>query len=113
MAISTTVQPIRFGVRALSGHRAATWRVWNPGALKNDVYLACRTLRGELKASLHQSGEWHISYSKRFYETGFTEESGKPPSRFTDIWPRPKDFAPGMTLAFRVVVPPNSATIVP
>jgi hypothetical protein len=98
---------IRFGVRALSGHRAATWKIWSPGAPKNDVYLACRALNGELKASLHESGRWHVSYSKGFYKSGFEESSVKPPSRFTEIWPRPGDIAPGMILAFRVIVPWN------
>jgi hypothetical protein len=65
---------IRFGFQALSGHRAANWKVWTPVGHKHDVYLACRALKGELKASLHQSGNWHIAFSNEFYEDGFADE---------------------------------------
>jgi len=79
--------------------------------LKHDVYLACRALKGELKASLHQSGNWHIAFSKKSYKNGFADESNRPDSRFTDVWPRPPEIAPGITLAFRIVVPWFSATV--
>lgn len=102
---------IRFGVRTESGHRAATWKVWTPNGSKHDVYLACRALKGELKASLHQSGNWHVAFSKKFYADGFADESRRPDSRFTDTWPRPTEIAPGVTLAFRVVVPWFGATV--
>ena len=105
-------QAIRFGVRSALGHRAATWKLWTPGAPKHDVYLACRELKGELKASLHQSGKWHIAFTPGFYERSFEEDSSRPTSRFTDRWPRPHDIAPGITLAFRVVVPWFSTTII-
>lgn len=111
MVLPVSEQTIRFGVRALSGHRAATWKVWTPGGPKHEVYLACRALKGELKASLHQSGNWHVAFSKNFYEHGFANESSRPASRFTDMWPRPPEIAYGITLAFRVVVPWFSATV--
>jgi len=96
---------IRFGITDNKGHRSATWKCWtHVGALKSDVYLACRELRGELKASLHQSGSWHVAYSNKFFEAGF-EESSRPVSRFTQQWPRPPEIAKGMTLAFRIVTP--------
>lgn len=112
MAISVK-QNIRFGVRASTGHRAATWKIWTPGGQKNDVYLACRELNGELKASLHESGKWHVSFTPSFYESSFADESTKPHTRFATMWDRPKEIAPGYTLAFRIVVPWNSATVEP
>lgn len=111
MSASEPAQSLRFGVRAVSGHRAATWKVWAADTLKHDVYLACRSLGGELKASLHQSGTWHVSFSKGFYETGFADAATRPASRFTDTWPRPNEIAPGVTLAFRIVVPWFSTTV--
>jgi hypothetical protein len=104
---------VRFGVKSSSGLQAATWKVWTPGPPKNDVYLACRALRGELKASLHESGHWHIAFSPAFYERRFADEDTRPSSRFTDEWSRPAEIAPGLTLAYRVVVPWFSATIKP
>lgn len=104
-------EAIRFGVRALSGHRASTWKVWSANAPKHDVYLACREMKGEFKASMHQSGNWHISFSKSLHADGFADASERPDSRFFDTWPRPPEIGPGITLAFRVVVPWFSATI--
>jgi hypothetical protein len=101
---------IRFGIRGAKGMRAATWKCWTPGGPKHDVYLACRQLNGELKASLHQSGQWHVGFSQAFYEDAF-EDKTRPKMRFTDAWPRPPDIAPGITLAFRVIVPWFSATV--
>jgi hypothetical protein len=96
---------VRFGVTDGKGHRSATWKCWTyVGASKSDVYLACRELRGELKASFHESGSWHIAYSNNFFRNGF-EESSKPESRFTQQWPRPPEIAKGITLAFRIVIP--------
>ena len=105
------MQEPRFGVRSQNRLRAATWKCWTPGAPKHDVYLACRQLKGELKASLHQSGQWHIAFSRFFYDTAFADEATRPRTRFTDTWRRPPDIAPGITLAFRIVVPWFSATV--
>ena len=104
-------QAVRFGVRSSSGLRAATWKVWTSGPARNDVYLACRPLRGELKASLHESGQWHVAFSPGFYDREFADEATRPSSRFTDEWSRPPEIAPGVTLSCRVVVPWFSATI--
>jgi hypothetical protein len=74
------------------------------------VYLACRELRGEFKASLHESGEWHIGYSEAFYDDAFPESGARPESRFIEEWPRPQPIEPGVTLAFRVLTLWSSAT---
>jgi hypothetical protein len=96
-------QSIRFGISDSSGKRAATWKCWTlTGKGKDDVYLACRELGGALKASLHQTGAWHIAFSEEFFENGFAD---KPDGRFIDKWPRPKEIAPGVTLAFRIITP--------
>lgn len=101
---------LRFAVRAVSGHRAATWKVWTLGGEKNDVYVACRGLGGQLKASLHQSGQWHVSFTKQFFEAQFIDLAVDPKKRFVETWPRPPEIAPGVTLAHRIVVPWNSPT---
>lgn len=94
---------IRFAATDRSGKRAATWKCWTlTGKGKGDVYLACRELGGALKASLHQSGNWHIAFSEEFFENGFAD---KPHDRFIDKWPRPSEIAPGVTLAFRIITP--------
>lgn len=99
----------RFGVRTISGHRAASWKAWAPSEDASDFYVSCRALDGEIKASFHQSGRWHVSFTKDFHENAFDVES-KPPTRFLDRWSRPSEVASGVTLALRVVVPWSAAT---
>lgn len=61
---------LRFGVSNGIDRRAATWKLWTePKDGKFDVYLACRALGGSLKTSMHQSGQWHVAYSKETFET--------------------------------------------
>ena len=102
---------VRFAVINDAGKRAATWKCWSPsGVGKHDVYLACRELGGFLKASLHQSNQWHIAYRSGFLEANLPDPVIDPPNRFIDKWQRPKEIAPGITLAFRIVTPFSAAT---
>lgn len=94
---------IRFGVGD-GLRRAATWKCWaSTGAGRNDVYLACRELRGALKASLHESGRWHVAFDRQFLERNAAPQEW--PTRFMEKWNRPAELAPGFTLAFRIVTP--------
>jgi hypothetical protein len=97
---------IRFGINDGVGNRATTWKCWAPvGVDKHDVYLACRGLGGALKASLHQSGRWHIAYSDSFFKENVDDPTHQERGRFIDKWPRPNEIAPGVTLAYRIVTP--------
>lgn len=102
-------QVIRFGISDGSGHRAATWKLWTPSN-KSDVYLAYRELGGALKASLHQSGSWHVAYSQMTFEDVVQGAIPTQQDRFLEKWPRPKPIAPGITLAFRIVTPHSGVT---
>ncbi len=98
---------IRFGVSDGNGNRSATWKVWTPTG-KSDVYLACRALGGQLKASLHESGNWHIAYSEKTYTESVENIVPTQKGRFMSLWDRPKAIAPGVTLAYRIVTPPSA-----
>lgn len=102
-------QVVRFGISDGSGRRAATWRVWTPEG-KSDVYLACRALGGTLKASLHQSGSWHVAYSQKTFEEDVDGAIPTQKDRFLERWPRPRPIAPGVILAFRIVTPYSAVT---
>lgn len=102
-------QVVRFGISDGRGLRAATWRLWTPSG-KSDVYLACRALGGTLKASLHQSGSWHVAYSQRAFENDVQGAIPTQQDRFLEKWPRPKPIAPGVTLSFRIVTPYSAVT---
>lgn len=100
-------QAIRFGVSDGNGNRSSTWKVWTPPG-KSDVYLACRELGGHLKASLHESGSWHIGYSEKTYAELVNDVVPTQRGRFVRLWDRPKAIAPGVTLAYRIVTPPSA-----
>jgi hypothetical protein len=101
---------IRFGISD-GNFRASTWKLWTP-ARKFDVYLACRELGGELKASLHESGQWHVAYSKTFFDEKLVgSEPQTQQSRFIQDWWRPKPISADITLAYRILTPHSAVTI--
>jgi len=106
-----TEKAIRFGITDGQGHRAASWKLWTPSTT-SDVYLACRELGGTLKASLHESGNWHVAYSQTTFDADVLGIVPSQKDRFMDKWSRPKPIAPGVTLAFRIVTP-YSAVMTP
>lgn len=106
-----TQRALRFGIHDGADRRAATWKLWTEAASgKSEVYLACRSLGGTLKASLHESGKWHIAYSQRAFEENVRGAIPKFEDRFIEKWPRPSEIAPGITLAFRIVTPWSAVT---
>lgn len=102
---------LRFGIHDGAGNRAATWKLWTEiGGGNSELYLSNRSLGGTLKASLHQSGNWHIAYSQKKYEEQVKGAMPKFKDRFIEKWPRPQEIAPGVTLAFRIVTPYSAVT---
>ena len=100
---------VRFGISDEHQLCSATWKLWTETAGENsEVYLACRELGGEIKASLHQSGQWHIAFSNKTYKEKVEGAIPSLQNRFTDKWPRPVEIAKGYTLAFRIVTPYTS-----
>jgi len=102
-------QALRFGISDGHGHRAVTWKLWTPPS-RSDVYLACRALGGVLKASLHQSGSWHVAYSQKTFEADVQGAIPSQQDRFMKKWLRPEPITPGVTLAFRIVTPYSAVT---
>ena len=102
---------LRFGIHDGSGNRAATWKLWTEfGSRNSELYLANRSLGGTFKASLHQSGNWHIAYSQKTFEDQVKGAIPKFNDRFIEKWPRPNEIVPGVTLAFRIVTPYSALT---
>jgi len=103
---------IRFCVADEKRQRSSTWKVWSQlGHNKHDVYLACRPLGGCLKASLHESGSWHIGFIRDDLKRRLDPAHPRCINPYLDRWNRPKEIAPGFTLAFRLVVPTFSVNI--
>lgn len=103
---------IRFAVTDGSGLRAVTWKCWTTTNVgKSDVYLTCRELGGSHKASLHQSGSWRIAFDNRFFNENVIDSTHKTRGRYITEWTRPRELAPGLTLAFRIITPYSSVNI--
>lgn len=97
---------LRFGIHDDADRRAATWKLWTETSDgKSELYLTNRSLGGVLKASLHESGKWHIAYSKSTFENKVKGANPKFKDRFIEKWPRPPEFQPGATKAFSIVTP--------
>jgi len=106
-----TQKSLRFGIGNSESLHSATWKLWTETSGGNsEVYLACRSLGGELKASMHQSRNWHIAFSESTYQEKVAGVIPSLNSRFTDRWPQPPDIANGVTLAFRIVTPSTAVT---
>ena len=102
---------LRFGINDGNGRRAATWKLWTETSGGNsEIYLANRSLGGTLKASLHQSGKWHIAFTKQIFDNYVKGAKTKFKDRFIEKWPKPPEIAPGITLAFRIVTPYSAVT---
>ena len=97
-------QSIRFVVSNDQKQRAATWKCWTPSS-SNDVYVVCREIGSAVKASLHESHQWHLAYIEHFYERSMPDEQKTENGRFIQKWPRPPEIAPGFTLALRIYTP--------
>jgi len=97
---------MRFGIKSQAGLCSATWKLWTQTTDgKSDVYLACRALGGIIKASLHETGEWHIAFSNHAFNEQVRGAIPTLDDRFVEKWPRPTEIFPGVTLAFRIVTP--------
>ena len=104
---------IRFGVRKNESLHSATWKLWtNLSGNRSEIYLACRELGGELKASMHHSGEWHVAFCSNSFEEKVEGAISGLNSRFVEKWPRPPELAEGITLAFRIVTPESAVSSV-
>jgi hypothetical protein len=99
---------IRFGISDNNHLRAATWKLWTPNA-KTDIYLSCRELRGNMKASMHSSGSWHFGYTQEALEY-FETENAFNQKKYIQKWQRPQPLTNGLTLAFRIVTPFSAVT---
>lgn len=109
--VTMVQRSLRFGIQDGKGNRASTWKLWTEtGGGNSELYLANRSLGGTLKASFHQSGKWHIAYSKKTFEEKVKGAIPKFTDRFIEKWPRPKEIAPGITLAYRIITPHTSVT---
>jgi hypothetical protein len=54
-----------FGVGKPDGNHSMVWKVWG-GRKTADLYIAARSMGGEMKASLHASGKRHVGLTSEY-----------------------------------------------
>jgi len=89
---------IRFAVGTRSDLHSSVWRLW---ANKNDLYLAARSHAMVSKFSFHESGNY------RFAVNSTVEREDDAGDRALYKWKRSKEFVPGWTRCFGILVPPR------
>lgn len=95
---------IRFGVRDTEGRESAVWRLWVV-AQKSEVYIAGRRLGGEIKVSLHASGDWRVAFADP--RSPLIPEGD---DRIIHRWGRPAEIAPGWARGFEIGIPGSEVT---
>lgn len=104
---------LRFAVGE-PGRRGTVWRLW-ANRDKNDVYVSSRMSAGDLKVSLHQTGDWRLQFvkpegpTKVFYRGIGEHRKG----RVLDQWSRPAPNRIGWVHALSIVMPESHISIVP
>jgi hypothetical protein len=103
---------IRFGLKNNLNKRSSIWKCWtNVGTGESSVYITNRAIGKALKASLHQTGLWHIAFDSHFLKKEVIEESRLASDRFVDKWLKPPEIGAGCTLALRIIIPDDAVTI--
>ena len=102
---------MRFSVKNDLNKRSSIWKCWtNIGTGKKDVYITNRTIGKALKASLHETGLWHIAFDSSFLKKEVQQESRLLHNRFVDKWSKPLEISDGCTLALRIIIPEDVVT---
>jgi hypothetical protein len=97
---------IRVAVGTPDAH-GSTWRVWHSGSA-DDLYVGTRSTAGEMKVSLHASGDFRYAFTQQHVESDRALVT--PDRRVIQQW-RPLEIQPGAWQAFSVREPWFAATL--
>ena len=89
--------PLRFAVMMNDGSSSNSWRVWVEK--EGDAYICCRDNMGEIKVSLHKSGQQHIAITSRSRPEVVSD------NRYWNRWREPSHKGPVIP-SFKLVFPP-------
>ena len=99
----------RFGVCDTVGRQSSVFRVWR-GKKTSDIYVAVRSVAGIIKASLHQSGLWQVSFTSQYFHRNDTKPFLDGDRHFS-MCPRPGEVMLGVTRAFTIYFPTSELGI--
>jgi hypothetical protein len=110
-----TVVTIRFGVGSPPDRCSGVWQLFvsdperNPRAT-SDMYVQPLALKRVFKTSLHESGSWQTGLIEGARDR-YTDIPELPTgSRHMFVWSRPMPQFPGLTVAYRILVPVSELT---
>lgn len=93
---------LRFVVGSIEGPWSPTFVAWaNQG--KGDVYLSARSMAGDLKVSLHESGECALALTREHLK----KQNLPVQQRARETWTPVGMGAPGFSRALSIVIPPT------
>ncbi|MBI2487101.1 MAG: hypothetical protein HYW01_09110 [Deltaproteobacteria bacterium] len=92
---------LRFAFGSSDGPNSSIWRVWSN---KNDIYVAVRYLAGDIKTSLHESGECQTSFTCEFMESDNKIKDQLFGRRHIKTWQR-KELFPSLYQLMDIVIP--------
>jgi len=95
---------VRFAVGCLSGPRSAVFRVWSPSG-KSDVYASVRNIAGEIKISLHGTGECNAGLTDQFAKKKEAAIEATGGSRHQSRWNRLKPDGFCVVVPLKLTIP--------
>jgi len=95
---------VRVAVGSLLGPRSAAFRIWSPPG-KSDVYASVRNIAGEIKISLHETGECNAGLTNQFAKRETVAVDAMGGSRHQSRWNRLQHVGSRMVVPLQFVIP--------
>lgn len=95
---------VRVAVGRIQGPQSAVFRFWSPSG-KSDVYASVREIAGEIKISLHESGECNAGLTTQFAMQEVTAVAAIGGSRHQSKWTRQMHVGSSVVTPLQFVVP--------
>lgn len=94
----------RFGVGDPRGRHSSVWKVW-AARHTPDVYITSRMLGGDMKASIHASGQRHVGLTSTHISKATSTGAWSGGNRHFDRWEGGYDLGSGATLEYLLRFP--------
>jgi hypothetical protein len=100
--MSTSRRAVRVAVGHDFGRRSNVWRIWTA---RDEIYVAARSVAGEIKTSLHSSGLFRHAFTSEA-KSQFVPDG----DRAWFKWNEPASSAQGSRLILEIVIPTDELT---
>ncbi len=95
---------VRVAIGNPLGLQSAIFRIWSPRD-KSDVYASVRDVAGQIKISLHETGECNAGLTKEFAKREIAAVRAMGNSRHQSRWKRLKHIGPRVVVPLQFAVP--------